>query len=127
MNIPWYLCLQFPCPYSEPQLSPVSPGDPARPTGRSGPGSYEVAAFALGPGVHKTLCAPSKSGFSVSLSSVELLLSTSSGLQSHMLWGILLLIPDPQDGEPDVGLRTLTPVGELLQYNCSPVCGLPTW
>ena len=23
-------------------------------------------------------------------------------------------------------LRTLTPVGELLQYNC-PVCGSPTW
>lgn len=25
-----------------------------------------------------------------------------------------------------MGLRTLTPVGKLLQYNYSPVCGLPT-
>ena len=36
-------------------------------------------------------------------------------------------MPDPQVGEPDMGLRTLTPVGELLQYNYSPVCGSPTW
>ena len=33
----------------------------------------------------------------------------------------------PQAGEPDVGLRTFTPVGELLWYNYFPVCGLPTW
>ena len=32
-------------------------------------------------------------------------------------------MPGPQAGEPDMGLRTLTPVEELLQYNCSPVCG----
>ena len=36
-------------------------------------------------------------------------------------------MPDPQVGEPDMGLRTLTPMGGLLQYNYSPVCGSPTW
>ena len=41
-----------------------------------------------------------------------------------MLWGLFLLMPDPQAGEPDVGL---SPTGELLRYNCSPVCGSPTW
>ena len=30
-------------------------------------------------------------------------------------------------GETDVGLRTFTPGGEILQYNYFPVCGLPTW
>ena len=29
------------------------------------------------------------------------------------------MMPDPQAGEPDVGLRTLTSVGETLQYNVS--------
>ena len=35
-------------------------------------------------------------------------------------------MPDPQTGEPDVGLRALTPVGESLQYNYFPVCRSPT-
>ena len=46
--------------------------------------------------------------------------------QNQMLWGLLLLMPDPQVEEPDMGLRTLTPVGEPLQYNYFPVCKLPT-
>ena len=44
-----------------------------------------------------------------------------------MLWGFLLLMPDHQAEGPNAGLRTLTLVGEPLQYNYSPVCGLPTW
>ena len=36
----------------------------------------------------------------------------------QMLWGLLLPMPDPQ---ADVGLRTLTRVGEPLQNNYSPV------
>ena len=39
---------QCPCPQGELQLRPVSPGDPLRPAGRSGSGSYEVTAFSLG-------------------------------------------------------------------------------
>ena len=45
---------------------------------------------------------------------VEFLKSDSSGLQSQILWGLLLLLPGLQAGESDVGLRTFTPVGELL-------------
>lgn len=44
-----------------------------------------------------------------------------------MLWGLLLLMSDPQAEEPDVGVRTLILVGDPLQYNYFPVCGLATW
>ena len=43
-------------------------------------------------------------------------------IQSLILWEFLLLLPEPQVRKPDVGLRTFTPVGGLLWYNCSPVC-----
>ena len=33
---------------------------------------------------------------------------------------------EPQGGNPDVGLRTFTPVGGLLWYNFSPICESPT-
>ena len=36
------------------------------------------------------------------------------------------MVARPQAGEPDVELRTLTPVGELLWYNYFPVCGWST-
>ena len=32
-------------------------------------------------------------------------------------------MPETQAGEPEVGLRTLTPVGEPLRQNFLPVCG----
>ena len=41
-----------------------------------------------------------------------------------MLWCLVFLLQDPQARGPDVGLRTLTPVGEFLQYYSS-VYGLP--
>ena len=69
---------------------------------------------ALGPGVLENLCAPSKSGVSVSPTPVEFPRSDPTGLQSQILWGLLLPLPDPQAREPDVGLITFTPVGELL-------------
>ena len=81
-----YSCLFYTSFYvlkKEPQLPPTSSGDPPRPAGRSGPGSYEVIALALGPSVHETLCASSKSGVSVSPSLVKLLRSV--GLQSQVL------------------------------------------
>ena len=80
----------------------------------------------LGPNAHTTLCVRSKSGVSVSPSPVEVLQSNPASLQSLILWEFLLLLPDPQLGKPDVGLRTFTPVGGLLWYNCSPVCESPT-
>ena len=45
INIPWGVCHQCPFPHSEPQLTPTSPGDALRPTGKSGPGSYGVTAL----------------------------------------------------------------------------------
>ena len=60
------------------------------------------------------LCASARVG-SVSLSPVELLYSSPAVLQNQMLWRLLLPIPDPQTGESDVELRTLTPLGDPLQ------------
>ena len=36
------------------------------------------------------------------------------------------MLPDPQVGNPDVGLRTFTSVGGLLWYKFSAVCESPT-
>ena len=47
------------------------------------------------------------------------------GLQSQMLWELIFPVPESWAGEPDMGLRTLTPVGEPLQYN-PPTCGSAT-
>ena len=69
---------------------------------------------------------PFKSEVSFALSPMGLLKLSRSGLQSHMLWGFIFPVQDPWTGEFDMGLRTLTPMGNPLQYNCSPVCGLPT-
>ena len=80
----------------------------------------------LDPNAHTTLCVPSKSGVSVSPSPVKVLQSNPTRLQSLILQEFLLPLPDPQVGKPDVGLRTFTPVGGLLWYNCSPVCESPT-
>ena len=77
----------------------------------------------LGLGVHKTLYTASKSGVSVVPSPVELPGSNTTGFQSQVLWGLLLLLPDPQAGEPVNGAQNFTVVGKHLWYNCFPVCG----
>ena len=127
MNIHQNRRHQCPCPCSEPQPlpPPTSAGDPPILAGKSGQSLMRSLLFSLGT-VHETLCALSKSGVSVSPSPVEFLWSNPAGLQSQILWGLRLLLPDPQAGEPDVGLRPFTPMGELLWYNCFSVCGLPT-
>ena len=118
-------CL-FPC--SEPQPPPsTSTGDPPIVAGRSVQSLMRSLLLSLGPGTHLTSCAPSKSGVSISHSLLEFLRSNSTAFQSKILWGLLLQFPDPQAGYPDMGLRTFTPVGELLWYNYFPVCGSPTW
>ena len=76
----------------------------------------------LRPDVHTTLCVPSKSGVFLSPSRVKVLQSNPANLQSLILYEFLLLLPDPQVGKPDMGLRTFTPVGGLLWYKCSLVC-----
>ena len=60
--------------------------------------------FALGPSAYESLCVPFKSGGSVSPSPMELLHTSSTGLQCQMLWGLFLLMSDPQTWGPDVSL-----------------------
>ena len=72
----------------------------------------------LGPSAHQTLCAPFKSGIPV----VKLHWPSepySPGIPPP-------IARPPQAGEPDVGFRTFTAVGEPLWYNHFLVCGLPT-
>lgn len=61
------------------------------------------------------------------LQCVELLHSSTTELQSQVLWGFLLLRPGSQAQDPDVGLWTLTFVGGPPWYNYFPFCELPTW
>ena len=70
--------------------------------------------LALGPSAHEGLCALFKNGLSISPSSVDLLHTSSTSLQCQILQGLFLPVPDPHTWEFDVGLRTLTPVGESL-------------
>lgn len=47
-------------------------------------------------------CAPFKSEISFPLQLIP------TGLQSQVLWGLIFPVLNPQTGEPDAGLRTLT-------------------
>ena len=119
-------CCQCPFPHGEPQRHPASAGDPLTLAGRSGSVSFGVTVPSPCILTHTLFCVPSKSGVSVSPSPVEVLQSNPTSLQNLILWEFLLLLPDPQVEKPDMGLRTFTPVGGLLWYNCSPVCESPT-
>ena len=95
-----------------------STGDLPRPAGNSGPGSCGVSAFALGPGVRpprvKSLFPPILWS---SCSRAPLAFKVNCcGYSSSWCW-------TPRHS---VELRALTPVGKLLWYNYSPVCGSPT-
>ena len=97
------LCLQCPSPtmiHSHPNFPRRSKSSLASLT--------QILCLALGPSAHESLCVPFKNVVSMSPSPMELLCT------SHMLWGLLLPMPDPQEWELDIGLRTLTPMGEPL-------------
>lgn len=98
-------CHQYLCPHSEPQLTPSSPGNPPRSTIRSLSGSFGVTALPWVP-VHREpyVHPPVWNLWFPSL--VELLCSSPAGFQSQMLWGPLLLMLDPQAGEPDMAFAT---------------------
>ena len=105
LNVPYYVCLQYLCPQGELQLLLAPPRDSPRPAGRCSPGSYQITAFALGPSVHEILC----------------VLLKSEACMSPGFLGLVFLMPDPWPGEPDTGLRAISPVGEPLLYNYYPV------
>ena len=102
----------------------IAPVDPQRPADRSGPDSYEVSFCTGSQFTQDLVWALQKWGLCF-LRTVELLQSNPAGLQIQMFWGLLLPIPNPQAGEPDMGLMILILV-ELLWYNYSPDYGLPT-
>ena len=111
------------------QARAASPGDSPRPAGRSGPRFYQITAL---PCVllRVGFCVPVKSGVSVSPRPVQLLQllpPPRSGPSKPNALETYIHRAGPRAGEPDVGLRTLTPVGESLQYNYSPVYGLSIW
>ena len=117
---------QCPCPHGEPQPPLASIGDHPTLAGRSGSVSYGVTSPSPWVLMRTLLCMCPPRVVSVSPSPVKVLQSNPASLQSLVLWEFLFLLPDRQVGKPDVGLRTFTPVGGLLWYNCSPICESPT-
>ena len=73
----------------------------------------------LGPGAHKTsMHSPPPPGMEPLFPPVLWKSGSPAAIRSQTLWGPLLLLPNPQAGKPDAGLRTITPVGKRLCYNC---------
>ena len=82
-----------------------------------------ILCFALGPNPRESPCVPFKNGVSISPNTVVLLCTSPTCLQCQMPQGLFLPVPDPHTWEFDVGLRTLSPVGEFLWTSYFPVCG----
>ena len=111
---------------------PHFPGDPPKPEGRSAPDSYGVTALPWVPVHVKSCVLPPRveSLFSPVLWSS--CTQSSAGLQSQMLWGLLLLMPDSQAGEPSVGLKILNLWENLFdiiifQFVSHPPSGYRIW
>lgn len=102
MTTPQYLSHQVLIPTVNHSHPFAFPGDPSKLAGRSGSGIYEVNNFFLGASVRETLCMPSKCFVSVFSSSVELLQSSPTCIQNQILWGLLLPVTVPYNGEPAV-------------------------
>ena len=94
--------------------TPIFPGDPLRTAVRSNPDCYGASALSWDPVHNESLCVPLKYAVSISPSPGDLLSTSPTGFQCQMLWGLFLPMLDPQAWGPDVGLRTLTPIGEFL-------------
>ena len=117
-------CCQCPCPCSEPLPTHATTRDPPTLAGKSG--SVSSAAF---PWVlmrtRFCLCLPR-------MESLLPLLLWKSCNQIPLAFKVRfsgdfpVLLLDPQDRKPDMGLRIFRTVGEFLGYYRSPVCGLPT-
>lgn len=116
-NIPWNSHHQCPCPLCFPRR--------VRFTGRSGLGSYGVTALLWVP-VHIKYVIPPRVESLISPVLWNSWTQASLAFKAKCLWASLS-VARPQALEPNVGLRTLTPVREPLQYNNFQVCGLPTW
>ena len=109
---------QCPSPHNEPHPSPPSTGDLLIPADKSGPVSYEVIAFTSG-----SRCTPDPV---CSLQEWNSCSETPLAFRGIFSGDSSSHCQTPQAGEPDVGFRTFTAVGESLWYNYFLVCGLPT-
>ena len=125
MNISRYTHHQCLCLYTEPQPRPASPGPLQDQQVGLAQAPMKSRLLPWVPGHTRPCVCPSRVK-SVFWSPVEYLWSSPAGLRSSKLWGFLFPMPVLQDRKPDIELRILTPVGELLRYNNSLVCGLPT-
>ena len=105
MSTPQNHCRQCLCPCSEPQ--PLLPPLETLHYWQVGLAQSLLRSllFSLSPGAHETLCVPSKSGISVS--PVLWNSCDQTGLQSQVLWGLLLLLPETQAVDADVGFSLL--------------------
>ena len=111
---------------SEPQLTHASPAYPPRPTGRSSPSSYGVTVLCWVPVHIKSCVHPPK------VESLFLPVLWSSCTQAPVAFKAKCFGGSSYYGQTlRLGSLTwgseLTPVGEPLQYNYFPVCGLPSW
>ena len=79
------VCCQCLCSSGALQLSPASPGGSPRSEDGSDTGSFQITASALGPRECEILCAPFKSGVSISHSPLGLQKVSPAGLQSQIL------------------------------------------
>ena len=108
---------------------PASSGDPLTLARRSGsvslllPPGFWCAHYFVCDLQEWSLCFPQKQSQSPAFKALN---SNPAILQRLILWEFLLPLLDLQVGKPDIGLRTVTPVGGLPWYNCSPVCESPT-
>ena len=96
-------------PNNEPQL-PCFPRRSSKNCSYIWPRFLWSFCFALVLSTHENLCAPFKSGISVSPGPMELLHTSPTVPQWQELQGLLIPMPDPQAWEHDVGPRTLTPM-----------------
>ena len=96
-------------------IASASSGDSPTSASGSDPGSFQITASALGPGVCEILWVPFMSGISISHSSLPLWKLSPAGFQSQIFWGLIFLVPDPWAGDLSAGLRPLAPWGEALQ------------
>ena len=125
VSTPTYLLHQCLCPHSEPQLPPASLE------------IFQDQQVGLAQASVKSLLSPWVPVCmrpSVCPSRVEFMFCPvlwSSCNEALLVFkakcsGRPLPMPDPQTGEPDVGLRTFIPVGEPLRYSYFLVSGSPT-
>ena len=114
-------CIHCRWPCGRPLSTYASVRDSWTLTGKSGSVSYGITVPFSWVLVHTRFClCPPRVCFP---SSVEVLQSNPTGLQSQIPRGFSVPFPDPQVGKSVMGPRTFVTVKEVLWCNYSPVCG----